>query len=166
MHSRIFQLSTKRLDEDEWINEYDISEADMGYNGINYCSVSDDREDDLEWLANALPKEVFKVKGDRIEIISDGSCLWETHKAKMIETIKNMEYNGSGHAKNDFLALGGSIIARMAKNMLDLNFLFYLDDWNECCGKSNELLHYAVCAMADEKRSKTLYVNGILDYHF
>lgn len=166
MHSRIFQLSTKRLDKEEWINEDDISEADMGYNGIDYCFESDDREEDLKWLANHLPKEVFKVEGDRIEIISDGSCLWEAHKTKMIDAIKNMAYTGGESAYQDFFALGGYIIARMAKNMLGLDFLFYIDDWNECCGKSNDLLQYVLYAMEDDKHSKVLYVNGILDYHF
>lgn len=165
MHSRIFQLSEKRLPEDEWIDESNISEYEMGVNGIDYCRISEDREDDLEWLANVLPKEVFKVEGDRIEIISDGSCLWEAHKAQMLDVIKNMEYSGSENPRQNFFALGDYILARMAKNMLGIDFLFYIDCWNGCCSKSNDLLHYALYAMKNETASRVLYVNGILDYH-
>lgn len=167
MHSRIFQLSTKRLPEEKWIDESNISESDMGYLGIDYCRVSNNREEDLEWLAECLPKDVFKVEGDRIEIISDGSCLWEAHKAKMLDVIKNMEYSGSGNPRQNFFALGDYTIARMAKNMLGIDFLFYIDCWDQCCGRSNDLLHYALYAMKDDKDCpRTLYVNGILDYHF
>lgn len=166
MHSRIFQLSAERLPEDEWIDESNISEYDMGFNGIDYCRISEDREDDLEWLANVLPKEVFKVEGDRIEIISDGSCLWEAHKAQMIDTVKNMEYTGAENPRQNFFALGDYILARMAKNMLDTDFLFYIDGWNGCCSKSNDLLHYALYAMKNDNSPRVLYVNGILDYHF
>ena len=165
MHSRIFQLSTKRLPEEEWITDLSISEADMGYHGIDYCGENYDRENDLERLANVLPKEVFKVEGDKIEIISDGSCLWEAHKAKMIEVIKNMEYLGGETPYQSFFNLGGYKITCMAKNMLDTDFLFYIDDWNGCCGTSNDLLHYAIHAMASKDYPKVLYVNGILDYH-
>lgn len=55
----------------------------------------------------------------------------------------------------------------MAKNMLGIDFLFYIDCWNGCCDRSNDLLHYALYAMKDDKDCpRILYVNGILDYHF
>ncbi len=165
MHSRIFQLSTEKLPQDEWINELSISDADMGYHGIDYCGDTDNREDDLSLLAHVLPKDVFKVTGDKIEIISDGSCLFDDYKRRFISTLQNMEFAGPFYDNQSWVGLGEYTLCRMARNILDIDFLFYIDDWSGCLSKSNELIHYAHHVFADDK-PKVLYVNGILDYHF
>ena len=167
MHSRIFQLSPTKLDKDEWLGISDISEFSMGLFGIDYVSDYDiDRNWDLENLAHVLPKEVFKVEGDKIEIISDGSCLWEAHKKKMLDLLNSMEYCGGEKPSRSYLSFGGYSIARMGKNMLDIDYLFYIDNWDGGIGTANDLLEYAIQAMKDDKFPNVLYINSILDYHF
>lgn len=162
MHSRIFQLSTKKLPKEEWINDLSISEADMGYHGIDYCDETDDRKYDLKWLAEVLPKEVFRVKGGKIEIISDGSCLFDAYKKELLEKVQNMEFS---EGTCTFLGLGPSEICYRARRIIDTDFLFLINDWDGLC-RFNSLVRYAHYAMHDENAQKVLYVNGILDYHY
>lgn len=163
MHSRIFQLSTKKLPKDEWINEFSISDSEMGYYGIDYCDETDTYKEDLEELAKILPKDVFKMKGRKIEIISDGSCLFENYKARILKMVLNMEYD---RGEYQFLGLTPYKIGNLVRNILNTDFLFFIDEEGDNVERSNALVSYAFNAMNDEKYPKTLYINGILDYHF
>lgn len=161
MHSRIFQLSAEKLPKENWIDDLCITDYDMGYFGIDYCGETDYYDDDLKWLKQVLPKEVFKVKGRKIEIVSDGSCLFDEYKNDLLQKVQDMSF--SGGAKS-FLGVGPFGISYRAKRIIETDFLFRIDDFGGL-GTTNTLVEYAHTAMHNDKYPKTLYINGILDYH-
>ena len=157
MRSRIFQLSTERLPKDEWIDEISISDADMGYYGIDYYGETETYEEDLKHLAEILPKEVFKVEGNKITILSDGSCLFEQYKKELLEMVQEMDFNS-------FLNTAPFKIKEKAKKIIPTDYLFYIQDWGGYLETSNALIEYAANAVREGK-PKELYINGILYYH-
>lgn len=50
MHSRVFQLSTELILEEDFINEYDLEHCFIG-KIADYAVTSESRERDIEWLA-------------------------------------------------------------------------------------------------------------------
>lgn len=162
MHSRIFQLSTENLPQDEWINYDSISDLDMGRYFIDYCVRTDYYEDDLKRLAEILPKRVFKVEGRKIEIVSDGSCLFEQYKKDLLWMVSEMQFDSGDF---QFLGFAPYAIADRARRIINTDFLFYMEDWSGGVGTTETLISYAFNAMNDERYPKTLYINGILNYH-
>lgn len=160
MHSTIFQLSTERLSEDEWINENTFIE-DYGRFGIDYTNEGIDREEEIESLADILPKSVFKVEGDKVTILNNGECLFEQYKRDLQQILDEMTYNkGTSSA----LASGAYRLSKRALRIIDCNTLFHIPEWN-WLGTSNDLLEYANYAF-EKRKPKTLYICGILDYHY
>lgn len=166
MHSRIYQLSTKRLPKDEWIDDNSFIDYYGGF-GIDYTHESEDREDDLKWLGQYLPKKTFKINGDEITILNNGECLFNEYKKDLAEKVNKLTFETGGEigsVLHSFLGCGAYEISNRAKRIIDTEFLFSIDDWN-FLDYSNGLVEYAYNVFKNNK-SKTLYVNGILDYHF
>lgn len=162
MHSRIFQLSTEKLPQDEWIDCGSIPDMDMGRFLIDYYGRTDYYDEDLKDLAETLPRSVFKVEGRKIEIVSDGSCLFEQYKKDLLWMVSKLQYDSGDF---QFLGFGPYAIADRARKIINTSFLFYMDNWTSGIDTIESLVSYAFCAMNDGKYPRTLYVNGILDYH-
>lgn len=165
MHSRIYQLSTERLPQEEWLTESDISTSDMDHECIDYVQECPGRRDEfLKQFVNVLPEDVFKVKGDTITIVADPAVLWDRYKAELISLLENMEFKDEEYDKKSWLGLGEYYLCRRAQKMIDIDSLFYIMDWTDCLAKSNSLVSYAHHLWEDGVR--TIYICGILDYHF
>lgn len=166
MHSRIFQLSTKRLPKDEWIDDNYFVD-DYAYFGIDYTGESEDRKGDIEWLKEILPEKMFKVEGNKITIINNGECLFGEYKKDLIKKATNLIFEAGeepGAVLHSFVGVGAYEISQRAKRIIDTDMLFSIEGWNNL-GYSNDLVEYAHFVFKNGK-SKTLYINGILDYHF
>lgn len=162
MHSRIFQLSTRRIPEEDWINENSFDFETYGRFGIDYVSVLVDRENSLDWLKDVLPEKMFKVEGDKITILNDGSCLFEGYKNDLMEMVNKLTFVGD--VQNSFLGIGAFKIEHRAKKIINTDFLFSIEDWTEL-DTPNDLVGYCYDTFHSDK-PKILYVNGILDYHY
>lgn len=160
MHSTIYQLSTERLDKDEWINENTFLEG-YGEHGIDYTNADVDRDWQLEKLSDILPKSVFKVEGDKITILNNGECLFEQYKKDLQEILDKMTYNCG---RDSALGIGAYRLSQRAMKIIDTSSLFHIPEWN-WLDTSNTLIEYANYVFEKDK-PKILYVNGILDYHY
>lgn len=166
MHSRIYQLSTERLPQDEWIDDLTFID-NYGQFNIDYTCKSDDREDDLEWLKKCLPKNVFKMEGDKITILNNGECLFNEYKKDLLDKVNKLTFetgDGMSAVLHSFVGCGAYDLSLRARRIIDAEFLFSIESWN-FLDYSNCLVEYAHSVFKNGK-GKTLYVNGILDYHF
>lgn len=161
MHSRIYQLSTERLPQHEWLTENDISPIDIHSRFTDYVAECPERRDEfLENIADALPKEVFHVNGDCITIIANPAVLWDKYKADFISLLQNMEFESEKYDATSWRGLGDYYLCRKANRIIDIDSLFYIMDWDE----SNGLVSFAYHLW--KKGERVIYINGILDYHF
>lgn len=97
MHSRIFQISTTRIEKDNYLNEDTLQQGD--YNPYDYCAEIDDeeRKEDIANLVNyALPKGMFELAGDDTIRYTGGMEQWkEEYVANILKkaeelTVANM----------------------------------------------------------------------------
>lgn len=78
MHSRIFQISTTRIEKDNYLNEDTLQQGDYG--PYDYCAEIDDeeRKEDIANLVNyALPKGMFELVGDDTIRYTGGMEQWK-----------------------------------------------------------------------------------------
>lgn len=154
MHGRIYEIRTQRLNNELWMNETDLyDEVDGSW--CDYVADSDDRKDDLEWLKSALPKSIFKVEGDVVEVISDGREFVD----EWIDDLKK-EVNALSYDKFTDLMDVCHIKMKM-NNMIGFDMMFKTD--------YSDYPHNPTSFIKDcinQYQGKKLYVCGIVDYHF
>lgn len=151
-HSRIFQVTSVRLNEEEYMNEnIDYDEVARSVPLMDYFGESgDSREEDIKWLSGQLPKG-FSVDESGV-LTYDGSTVFiNDWKDELDDALMQMDlYNF------DRIAEGRGMCA-----------FYIMDDDHEI----RSLWRWAIDIALAYKRNKcegveTFYVGGILDYHF
>lgn len=161
MHSKIFQITQKRVEKDSYLNEETLLQGAGSF--FDYCGEINDEERKLhiENLINeVLPKGMFElVSGDTIRYIG-GADEWKQDfakavrlKAEDITPEKVQDWIGPVYQLEKFL-----------KNPLDTGYWFYMDEngVQSYAEQSYEFLR-EVCAL---EPGTLLYIGGVIDYHF
>lgn len=161
MHSKIFQITQKRVEKDCYLNEDTLMQGAGSF--FDYCGEIDEEERQLhiENLVNGvLPKGMFEfVSKDTIRYLG-GADEWKQNFAKAVrlkaEDVipeKVQEWIGPVYQLEKFL-----------KNPLDTGYWFYLDEngVQSYAEQSYEFLR-EVCGL---EPGTLLYIGGVIDYHF
>ena len=148
-HSRIFQVGSSPIKEDERLFAADFDSEDLGneIDGFDYAAEPESsREEDLEWLRDALQKIGFSLNGEEITVGRNKSFIQEWRE----EAVRAAE-------KLD--------LWKMQKISNGLYFSsFYIYD--EYYGYPVPLWKWAKDVMEERGEIEEFYVGGIIDYHF
>lgn len=161
MHSKIFQITETRVDKDNYLNENTLEQGDGHY--YDYCSEIDEEErkshiDNL--INNILPKGMFELVSDDTIRYNGGADRWKEEfvatlqeKAKAVTTENCTLWTGEVYQLEKYL-----------KNPLDTGYQFYMDEYgvNGYAEQSYSFLQ----TVSQFEPGKSLYIGGVIDYHF
>lgn len=155
-HSRIFQISKKKVDKENYI------EAEQYYD--NFCGEIADfimesdtaRDQDLEFLANALGDAAI-VKGDKLIVVDK-----EHYLKGFYEEFKKAARTIADATLEDFCTTKLSFDEYHLRAMYNDRFDIYMDDNGE------EGYHYQTLMnfLRRVKNGDVFYIGGIMDYHY
>lgn len=160
MHSRIFQISTTRVEKDNYLNEDTLQQGDGSF--YDYCANigDEERKEDIGYLVEyALPKGMFELTSDDTIRYNGGIEQWKEEfvanihkKAKAITTENMQEYMPIYNLKEAL------------QNPLNTGYHFYLDgDGCQTFAEPSFAFMEFVCTL---EPGTTLYIGGVIDYHF
>ena len=160
MHSKIFQIAKEPVNEGCYLQEDTLTQGDGSF--YDYCTEIDDEERKKE-IANLvkfiLPKGMFELTSeDSIRYIG-GMEQWKEkyvaniHKKAEALTVENMLVWGSIY-----------YLKQAIENQLDTAYLFYLDgDGCQAFAEQSFAFMEFICSI---EPGTTLYIGGVIDYHF
>ena len=155
MHSRIFQVSSEPITEENLIEEdryYEWEHADY----VNKQASSTDIESDLKWLQTANNGIKVNVEEKTITITSKEEYFTKSH-----DEFKKLAEELSTISLEDFINGKADMKFYDLKCAYEDKNGFYIDDNYECCGLTN-LDNW----VRNAEENKTYYVGSIFDYHF
>ena len=161
MHSKIFQITRKEITGTNLLNEDTISQGDGSQ--YDYCSEIDDeeREGAIHTLVNdILPIGMFELSSPNTMIYKGGVEEW---KQACIDDIRAKAQSLTPDNIIDWI---GPIyqLEKAIKDPLGTSYQFYFDeDGFQCYAEeSYELLRF----VSNLEVGTTLYIGGVIDYHF
>lgn len=160
MHSRIFQISTTRVDKDNYLNEDTLQQGDGSY--YDYCAEIDDEErkqNIADLVEYALPKGIFELTSDDTIRYNGGVEQWKE------EFVANIRKKAEAITTDNVLEWGSVYYLKEAlKNPLNTDYHFYLD--GEGCQSYAEQSFAFMEFVCTLEPGTTLYIGGVIDYHF
>lgn len=152
MHSRIYQLSTKELDQDDFLEDYHIHDWFLE-TVADYVNDSD-REKDIEWLEESLSGVTFE--DDRL-IINDVAMFkkayFKTRFIQFQEAAKTLTLDDfSSNSMDNY---------RMT-TLVEDKFGYYV----YTNGEFMTMDRFVREMQATEDGSAEFYIGGTLDYHY
>jgi hypothetical protein len=155
MHSRIFQVSSEPITEENLIEEYRYDEWEHADYVVKQTS-STDIKSDLEWLQTANSGIKVNVEEKTITITSKEEYFTKSH-----DKFKELAEELSTISLEDFISGKANIKFHDLKCAYEDKYGFYIDDNDEYCGLTN-LDDW----VRNAEENKTYYVGNIFDYHF
>lgn len=161
MHSKIFQITETRVDKENYLNEDTLMQGDGSF--FDYCAEIDEEERkvQIENLVNSiLPEGMFELTSDDTIVYKGGADKWvesfvaDIHSKATAITAKNaMEWFGAVYRLEQAL-----------KDPLDTCYWFYRDaeGVSAYAEQSYDFMHEVCCL----EPGTTLYIGGVIDYHF
>ena len=152
MHSRIFQASTKPIQEYEYLSESDYWEHWFLNSVADYVVDSDDRNEDIEWLKEC-------ARGYTVDCDENGDYFVITSK---VEYFKNAFKNFTellGKIKDYTIENFAAGMHEMwgLQNAYEEKFGFYVDMHGELMSFDSFVRH---CTEGEK-----YYIGGTLDFH-
>lgn len=161
MHSKIFQITTKKVSKEAWLNEDTLYQGEMS--DFDYCAEIDDelRRESI----HALWRKLFWTR--MFELTSESTILYkggaEEWKKKFVESL---HYKVSEVKPENVCEWVGPLyrLEKYISNCLDTSFKFYTDEQLECCSacESTDFMLW-VCKL---EPNTTLHIGGVIDYHY
>ncbi len=155
MHSTIFQVSKKPMEQDDHLSAYDIAESEYGYYGIDWVGDERSLEDGFDNLEHALPKELFETNSTERTI----TVRRENIKIILRRMVNAIRDRANELNEDNILNWRETYMVKSTcMNYMDNNDLFYYED---------ELmpLNQFIKDIAADDDVTTLYVGAMLDYH-
>lgn len=161
MHSKIFQITTERVDKENYLNEDTLMQGDNS--DFDYCAEIDDdeRKEEIEYLVNhILPEGMFELTSEDTILYKGCAEKWKEEfvseirkKAEAITPENMLEWIGPVYQLEKYL-----------KDPLDTGYRFYTDTEGvqSYAEQSYEFLR-EICTF---EPGTTLYIGGVIDYHF
>ena len=161
MHSTIFQITKTRVEKENFLNEDTLMQGDNSH--FDYCAEMDDkvRKEEIDYLVNhILPKGMFELTSEDTILYKGGADKWKEDfvseirkKAEAITPDKVQDWIGPVYQ-----------LEKVLKDPLDTGYWFYTDaeGVQSYAEQSYEFLR-EVC---DLEPDTTLYIGGVIDYHF
>ena len=160
MHSRIFQISTMRIDKENYLNEDTLLQGDGS--SYDYCAnISDEirKEDIADLVKYILPKGMFELISEDTLRYKGGIEQWKE------EYVANIRKKAEALTVENMLEWGSTYyLKRAVDNPLDTYYNFYLDG-DGCQSYAEESFAFMEFVSSLEPGT-TLYIGGVTAYHF
>lgn len=160
MHGRVFQIATERIAKENYLNEDTLSQGD--YSFYDYCANIDDeeRKDEIVWLVeHALPKGMFSLTGEDTIRYEGGMERWKE------EYVANVHRKAEAVTVENMWKWSTTYDLRQAiENPLGVDFRFYLN--GDGCQTFAEASFAFMDFVNSLEPGTTLYIGGVIDYHF
>ena len=154
MHSRIFQVSSEPITEENYISEYRYDDYFVGQNGVDYVVESDSKQDDLNWLKNT--SKGIEVTENTIKVVSK-----KEYFEKSFEEFQEYLEKLSSYNMEDFIDPKNWLDFYHLKDAYDNTDGFQIDDNDEYFGITS-LDNF----VRNVEEGKTYYIGKTFDYHF
>ena len=154
MHSRIFQVSSEPITEENYISEYRYDEYLVGQDGIDYVVESDSKQDDLNWLKNT--SKGIEVTENTIKVTSK-----KEYFEKSFEEFQEYVEKLSNYNMEDFINPQNWLDFYRLKDAYDSENGFKIDDNDEYFGITS-LDNF----VRNVEEGETYYIGKTFDYHF
>lgn len=161
MHSRIFQITTSKVDKENYLNEDTFEQGCSSF--YDYCSeiTEEERRDNIDYLVNhVLPQSMFEPVDDNTFRYIGGAEEW---KREFVDCI---------HKKVDEITSESALewigpvyqLEKTLKNPLNTSYHFYMDEdgFQSYAEESYEFMQF-VCKL---EPGTLLHIGGVIDYHF
>ena len=159
MHSTIFQITKTR--EENYLNEDTLMQGDNSH--FDYCAEMDDevRKEEIDYLVNhILPKGMFELTSEDTILYKGGADKWKEDfvseirkRAEAITPDKVQDWIGPVYQLEKYL-----------KDLLGTSYWFYTDE--EGVQLYAEQSYEFLREICDLEPGTTLYIGGVIDYHF
>ena len=161
MHTKVFQITKQRVDNENTLNENTLTQGDGSF--YDYCAeiTPEYRKEMIVILVNEImPKGMFTLLDNDEIVYNGGADEWKKQWVKAIHdkamkvTADNvMEWIGPAYQ-----------LEKELKNPLHTDSHFYLSEetWQSYAEPSAELMEM-VCSLPVGTH---LYIGGIIDFHF
>ena len=157
MHSRIFQVSKKRITKDNRIEEWRYEDNFVG-RVDDYVVKTEDTDNDLKWLTTCK-KGIKVTKKSRVitlEIVSK-----EEYFEQSFEEFKELIKKFNDYTLSDFIDSKNWFDFYQLKDSYDDKHAFYIDDNDEYFGIAT-LDEF----MRNVENGDIYYIGNTFDYHF
>ena len=157
MHSRIFQVSSEPITEENLINESRYYDGFVGSAGIDYVVESESVKDDLDWLGHREGIEIKEDNGVFTLTIVSKKAFFE----KQFEEFKELAEKVSNYSMEEFIDAKNWLDFYRLKDAYEDTHGFHIDDNGE---------YFGITTLDDFMRNaeegKTYYIGKTFDYHF
>lgn len=159
MHSRIFQITTKQVEKENYLNEFTLNQGENSF--IDYCDEIDDEEREANivcLVGSVLPTGMFTRIGANVIRYNGGMEQWKE------EAIAQLKEKLAAITPDNYFGLDLYRLKRAVENPLDTAYLFYTSEtgnqsWAE---ESYEFMQF----VSRLEEGTLLYIGGVIDYHF
>ena len=157
MHSRIYQVSTKPIDRDDYIEESNYYDHWFTNSVADYVNGETDRNDDIMWLKDCYEQRGLSFGQDdngEYFIIEDKEKHFESNFEEFQKTLKEL----SERAFDDFISGETGMLLYRLKRLYDDKFGFYVEceDWG--CETFDRFIRGATVGTK-------YYIGATIDYH-
>lgn len=159
MHSRIFQITTKQVEKENYLNEFTLFQGE--HSMIDYCDEIDDeeREANIECLVGSvLPKGMFTRMGANVIRYNGGMQQWKE------EAIAKIKEKLAAITPDNYFGIDLYRLKKAVENPLDTAYLFYTDaeSTQSWAKESYDFMDF----VSRLEEGTLLYIGGVIDYHF
>lgn len=155
MHSRIFQISSNPITEENLIKESNYDENES----FGYVVTSNEVKEDLQWIQEATQGLEVNIKEKTITIKSKKEYFSKKHDT-FIELAEKLSYT----TLDEFIksGWGNGLLSNFTdlKDAYEEEQAFYIDDNYECFGLTT-LDNW----VRNAEENKKYYIGNIFDYH-
>ena len=161
MHSTIFQITKTRVEKENYLNEDTLMQGDNSH--FDYCAEMDDevRKEAIDYLVtHILPKGMFELTSEDTILYKGGADKWKEDfvseirkRAEAITPDKVQDWIGPVYQLEKYL-----------KDPLGTSYWFYTDE--EGVQLYAEQSYEFLREICDLEPGTTLYIGGVIDYHF
>lgn len=158
MHSKIFQISSKPIDRDDYKcpdDYYDNSSEFADYIGDEMKG--ERREECIGYLALNL-SDLFSYDGEAF--VYKGNDAMHAFNKKWIDAIKE----SAGDLTDENLLFNLYRLRKLTKSThKESSFRFDIEEWNGWAGPMYDIVDYAASRLKEGDR---IYVGAVIDYHY
>lgn len=160
MHSKIFQISNRPINKDDYASPESFYESSFADYIGDEVDDKEERRDYIESLAKTL-EGVFTLNED-YSLTYNGKDALHEFLTKWVDYLQGLTANLT--ADNIFSNVSIDLIRYTCNTThKDCGFRFYIEDWNYHAGPLKDLVEYAANQLRDGDR---IYIGAIVDYHF
>lgn len=161
MHSRIYEISTKPIPQDEHMTDNDFDYDHWFFRDVaDYVTDDENRESSIQWLLDSLVvgNGLISIDGDSF-LLHEGfhAAYWDGRYCAFIRRVEALHSITS----TEFAQGGASMMLYQAEQLHEEKFGFYVvvrDGDNDSLVTMDEFVRHA-------KVGVQYYVGGTIDYH-